>query len=434
MYLHALQLEPRVHALLTFARIERLLPTGTNVLRPGSGIGTDSARFAGMASLAADTVAFVPYPVEKLSVVPSEAIRTQNAALQRNSDQLLSFASEWTRQFPNSPDAHEALSDVLEVRGEVADGPGRSQSALAAILRAQTLTSDPHQQLRLSAREVRLRLKRSEFARAGALADSVLGRYDAASQEDANELIGLAALAGKIDQTARLARFGIWPLAVARVAIAPSLGEATANLFAHAALGGCEPGARSLEVAFERQLQSYVPENQRNQIRGVLATRSFSMLSPCTGALSSLKIEAPYDPLFRMQQALARKDVRMVRTVLDSLAEERRDSRPGDLTLDYTYQEAWLKTAIGDTAGAIRQLDLALNALPSLNGISFRDPGVAAAVGRTFALRADLAFAQHDFRTARHWAGALLAIWRRADPPLQPTVTRMKQLASLSPA
>jgi hypothetical protein len=157
------------------------------------------------------------------------------------------------------------------------------------------------------------------------------------------------------------------------------------------------------------------------------------MLAPCTGGQSSLKIEAQYDRLFRMQQAFARKDLRTVRAVFDSLAEMRRDSRPGDLTLDYTYQEAWLKTAIGDTAGAIRQLDLALNALPSLNGFSFRDPGVAAAAGRAFALRADLAFAQRDFRTARHWGQALVSLWRSADAPLQPTVTRMRQLASLNP-
>jgi hypothetical protein len=279
-----------------------------------------------------------------------------------------------------------------------------------------------------------LRVKRSEFARAGGIADSVLKHYDATSQDDATELIGLAALTGQIGQTARLARFGIWPLAVGRVVIAPSLGEAAANLFAHAALGACEPGARSLEDALERQLQSYVPENQRYQIRAVLATRSFSMLAPCTNAQSSLKIEAPRDRLFRMQQAFARKELRTVRAIFDSLSLMRRNSRPGDLTLDYTYQEAWLKTAIGDTAGAIRQLDVALNALPSLNGISFRDPGVAAAIGRTFVLRADLAFARHDFQTARHWAGALLALWLGADAPLQPTVTRMKQFASLNPA
>ena len=109
----------------------------------------------------------------------------------------------------------------------------------------------------------------------------------------------------------------------------------------------------------------------------------------------------------------------------------RRASRPGDLTLDYTYQEAWLKTAMGDTAGAIQQLDLALGALPTLSGLALREVGAAAAVGRAIALRADLANSQHDSRAAKKWAAALVALWGAADTELQPTVSRMREIAGL---
>ena len=60
-----------------------------------------------------------------------------------------------------------------------------------------------------------------------------------------------------------------------------------------------------------------------------------------------------------MQQAYARGNLPVIRATLDSLSSMRRASRPGDLALDYTYQEAWLRVAIGDSAAGVRQLDLA---------------------------------------------------------------------------
>jgi hypothetical protein len=109
----------------------------------------------------------------------------------------------------------------------------------------------------------------------------------------------------------------------------------------------------------------------------------------------------------------------------------RRASRPGDLSLDYTYQEAWLKTAMGDTVGAIQQLDLALGALPTLSGMALKEVGAAAAVGRAITLRADLANSQHDAPAATRWSAALVALWSGADAELQPTVSRMRELAGL---
>jgi hypothetical protein len=131
-----------------------------------------------------------------------------------------------------------------------------------------------------------------------------------------------------------------------------------------------------------------------------------------------------------MQRSFARNDLRAVRATLDSLAVIRRAAKPNDLTLDYTFQEAWLKSAMGDTAGAINQIDVALGALPTLNGHALRDPAVAAALGRSMALRADLAASRHDPRVAQQWASALVALWSSADSELQPTVSRMRQLAA----
>jgi eukaryotic-like serine/threonine-protein kinase len=426
MYMRALQLEPRAHGLLTFKRMEDLLPTQASETRLGRTVGSPVQTLAAFPSLAHDTLSFVPYTLSQFAITPTP---THNAALDRNSELLLSFASNWTRQAPQSADAYEALADILDFRGDVFDR-SEGPSALAAIATARRLSTDPQQQLRLSAKEARVSLKRGEFSRVSAIADSLFASHVVASPVDADELVGLSALTGRIGQTARFARYMWLPIANDLV-IAPPLADAAANLFAAAALGVCGETATSLEQALDRALQSYVPEVNRNEARTLLASRSYSMLVPCTGGQTARLIQSPNDRLYRMQVAFARGDVSVMRATFDTLARMRRSSRAGDLSMDYTYQEAWLRAAIGDTAGAVSQLDLAFGALPALNGVALRkDVGAAAAVGRAMVLRADIAGAQHDTRTAKHYAAALAVLWGNADSQLQPTVARMRRLAA----
>src|SRR5687768_7400050 len=412
MYDRALGIEPHAHLLLTYEEIAELLPITASTSRVG--YSSDSSTFAAFPSLENDTLAFVPYPVALFAVLPLSARLTHNAALERNSDLLLRFAAAWTRQFPQSPDAFEALSHILEARGEVTDARSPDRSALGAVLRASRLTTSRAQRLRLTTREIRLRLKRSEFARANAIADSLLANHAVAGEEDARELIAVAALSGKIGKTAMLAHQGGLPLPATSVSIPPPVSSAAADLFAHAALGSCGPETTNILAQLERQLQSYVPETHRAEVRGVLRTRSLSMLTPCDRGKSALQIGESHDRLHRMQRAFARNDFAAVRRTFDSLSQMRKSSRPGHLSMDYTYQEAWLKAAMGDVPGAVEQLDLALGALPALSGNSLNDPGAAAAVGRAMVLRADLAKEQSDSRTARYWAQSVTSLWNKA--------------------
>ena len=222
MYAKALQLEPQAHVLLTLDKVESLLPITASSTRVGR--GPNSAVFAAFPSLAADTLAFIPYPLAQFAALPGNATLTHNAALDRDSDMLLAFATDWSKQFPQSPDAQEALADVLEVRGEVSDSSGRP-SALGAVLSALATANDQTQRLRLIGQEVRLRYKRSEFVRAQELADSVLQNHKVVTSEEAGELIPLAAMTGRVNETARLARAGGWALTSTSVAIAAPLTE-----------------------------------------------------------------------------------------------------------------------------------------------------------------------------------------------------------------
>jgi hypothetical protein len=132
----------------------------------------------------------------------------------------------------------------------------------------------------------------------------------------------------------------------------------------------------------------------------------------------------------RMEQAFARGDTRTLNSLLEGVANDAKTQRPGDVSLDFTYQVAWLRSAMGDTANAERQLDRALGALSSLSAFSLRDEASAAAAGRAMALRAELANARGEIAQRTKWARAVADLWATADPPLQRVVARMRSLAA----
>jgi hypothetical protein len=119
-----------------------------------------------------------------------------------------------------------------------------------------------------------------------------------------------------------------------------------------------------------------------------------------------------------------------VRTIMDSVSKSRHWYRPGDVALEFTVQEAWLRAAAGDTSDAEMQLDLVLNALPTLNArTAVQEVAQAAAVGRAMVLRAELAAARRDPATAKRWARNVVDLWAHADASLKPTLDRMKAIS-----
>ena len=97
--------------------------------------------------------------------------------------------------------------------------------------------------------------------------------------------------------------------------------------------------------------------------------------------------------------------------------------------IENNLRRARLSLALGDTTGAIEDMDPVLRALPTLGPSLFdRMPQIAALV-RALALRAEIADRLSDHKTAAECARAVVALWRDADPALQPVVARMKSLA-----
>jgi hypothetical protein len=114
--------------------------------------------------------------------------------------------------------------------------------------------------------------------------------------------------------------------------------------------------------------------------------------------------------------------------MLDTM-QSRLRGRPGEAALDFTLNRALLRLALRDTAAAERQLDVVLDALPTLGQFVAREEAQSAAVGRSMLLRAEIAMARRDSATARRWASNALALWSGADAPLQPTLSRLRFLA-----
>ncbi|HEX2693486.1 MAG TPA: serine/threonine-protein kinase [Gemmatimonadaceae bacterium] len=425
-YVRALRLEPGAHHLLSFDRLRGLLPTAVTPR-----LDEPSApRFAAFPSLAADTLAFVPYPIEQVRTgLPASATATLNAALDRNIDLLFNLASEWVRVAPQSADAYESLADVLEARGDIQPGSDPLTSAAAAASRARALSSDDQQHLRLAALEARLRFRQGDYAGLVSATDSLL-RNREVDTNDPPALIGLAALTGRIGEVTRQATEGVIAPRLNGVTLSAPLKQAASALFAFAALGACGDSLRALVRTIDREIESSIAEKDQQNVRIGLTARPLMMMTPCNVGDLGRQSANPSSGLYQAQQAFARRNFTEVRKQLQLRLLARRAYRPSDVSMDYVYQEAWLRAAIGDTAIAIAQLDRSLNGIPMISSTRLSEPGAAAAIVLAMVLRADLAAATNQRTDAMRWGRAVATLWMHADPPLKPTVDRMRALSN----
>lgn len=428
-YLKAAEIIPAIYDLIGFRRMESLLPISSGKVRGGFVGSRDGLTVMGYPALSNDTLAFFPIPLSRFAALPASATATRSAALKRNRLLLLAFSSDWSRRYPNDPDALDATARMLEINGNLADLGNAAPSAMSAIRQASKAATDPDQLLRLAAAEVRIRVKLSDFSGAERLADSLLSRAPPTSE--AMTMTRLAALTGRAAAMAHWAALAHIPSAAGSMPeVPPQLTEPSAQFFSRSALGICGAKTDSIGAQLDQLLQSYAREEDRTPLRKLLEARSLAFQAPCTGGGSALRAGESSDRLLRIQQYFAKHQYPEVRAILDTVQRVRKDMLPGEVSFDYTYQEAWLRNAMGDAAGAASALDLSLNALPSLSISAIDEAAASAALGRAFILRTDLAAKMNDQATKHRWAAALTALWAHADPELQSEVRRMRALAA----
>jgi tetratricopeptide (TPR) repeat protein len=427
-YMRAASVDPAAHRALSYAMIANLLPTTPLQIRFGRTAESPTPTFGAHPSVAGDTLSYIPVPLVALATAKSNTLpSTLPDALRRNRDILLGFARQWAASSPENPEALEALAAAHEVRGELGM---ESEGAGGALQRARSLSASPEQRLRLATIEVRLRLKRGELESVRVLSDSLLSAWanTTPSPTDAARLSGIAALTGRLDRSGQLRAIATSEYN-AGLGIAPPLTSASSRLFVRAAAGVCDDSLLALRQEIDRLLDSYSQPARRSEMRRDLLVRPMSFSFPCLGAPALEGLPA-ITPLDVAQHAAAAKDGRRVKAVLDSIDDVRRVVLPGEISLDFTVQEVWLRASIGDTAMAVRQLDRVLNARPTLGQWSTREEAQAAAFGRALVLRAELAAGTGAVAERQRRAREALILWQHADPSFGPTLDRLRALAA----
>jgi tRNA A-37 threonylcarbamoyl transferase component Bud32 len=428
-YARALQITPATFGAFPFETVGQLFIVEMSRGRPG--VGPDSTVYFGFPDIVGDTLASTALPLAQLGRAPFEKFAPNyDRALVRNRTTLLELLAALTHRLPDNPDVFESLAGVLELRDEITGTPNGGHSALSALERAKLLATDSTQRVRLGAADVRLHLKLGDFSRTYALADSVLAAMPRATGDPAAYLAGIAALLGREHAAVAYQRASGNSVSGAASPSIPALEDVSTALFMRAALGVCDDSLRALERQTRALLESYVSPAQRSMVSDQVLQRPLSLAIGCFGPKATLAISAPAMPVTHVEQALGRGDVRRARFLLDSIKGSRRVLRPGEFALDYMVAEVWLHAWMGDTAAAVKQLDLTLTALPTLGPYVLYEPGMAAAVGRSMVLRAELAASQRDAGTAALWAGRVLTLWAHADPSVAPTIARMRALAN----
>jgi tRNA A-37 threonylcarbamoyl transferase component Bud32 len=426
-YLRAADLESHAHTSALYSRLGGMLKVEPRVMRWGTHWSDSSRRYAAIPEIVAETLAFTPAEVVDAFRFPGVP-RRNIAALERNRMLLAAFTRDWISAKPRDPAALETYADVLEARGELSDEID-PVPVLSAVRSARALTTDRISGLRLAGREVRVLLKRGEFQAARVLADSALRAWTAPNHEAAQVLHGLAALLGRVRETAQLGALRRPERHVAGVRLVPQLVESISRLEAYAALGVCA-ALDQLQSDVLANVERYVDKATAARVRAEVTKDPARWSAECPNLRASPVHGSGVNSTLRALQAFADGRNDLARTLLDSIAAGREHSRPGDVSLDYVFQELWLRSALGDTTGAIQQLDIVLQSLSLQTSALLRLMPQAAALPRTMALRAELAAARGEHDVAKRWAGSVLQLWGGADPELAPVVARMRLLAS----
>jgi hypothetical protein len=304
-------------------------------------------------------------------------------------------------------------------------------SAIALVMGGGDADEKRHDVPRLQARKIRIHFKRGEFAAARILADSLLAAPPAPSVSE--ELMWVAVLTGRADLAAQYYQPYLRTRTLRGGTVPPNVAVPASKYYMYAALGICGESLSSARDDLETALRDYITDDIRATLRGDLSARPVFLSAPCTKAESALLLPAGGDQVILAQQAFARGERQRARTMLIATANAQRGQRPGDLSPEYVFQQAWIRTQLGDTAAAESAIDGVLGALPTFSAATLKEPGGAAAFGRLMALRAEIAAKKGDGRTARRWAGALNDLWASSDPPLRRVAGEVRSLATKSP-
>ena len=423
----AYALLPSIHQAFreaAYASVVNLLMASGTDLRGGRALPPDSTSFFASPSWAGDSLVLYPVPALPGGGAPSTATPTTEDAVRHQRGRVYDFARAWVAAYPASADAMQALAVSLQVLGD--------RSALDTIVRARRLAHEPAQVVRVATTEVFMRVVYSapsglnDLREARRLADSLLLHTESVAPPAPQLLASMAALVGRADRAAALARqvpsTQAWETP-------PALTGAASGFLTYAAMGGPADSLRRLARLIATAIDRDVLEDDRAEARALWLGLPVAISFPSVQLPEVASLDDPGSGLVAAEAAFARGDAQAARSLMAAYWAQGPASDRSVSTIDQLFPAAWLEAALGDSAAAAARLDRALEDLPrsfpQLYGEVFRTGPLV----RAMALRAELADRAGDRPTARRWAQAVVALWSGADAFLQPTVRRMEGLA-----
>ena len=421
-----------------FPRIEQVLTVSKHALRRGILRGGDT-QFRAWPALDNDTLAYVPYPIEAQGGTMKIGAPDLDDVLARNLERLTTLSTEWIRAAPGDPSAHESRARVLEASGKL---DGVNNSALAEILTTRSAKRQSYESnddkyardVRTGATHVRLLVKLQRFREARVIADSILAMPVLVTRDDRMQddidatLISLAALTGHprriIDAESKHASdFPVRLASGSLRTLPPEVGADALKIGTYSAFGAPRDSITAIVARINTKVEALFPASEVANVRTSILRRPLSLAAPSVGPRPAADLGESRDLFGQAMSALARNDRQSARRLSESIDALYSDNAPSEITMDVILQDAWLKSAVGNTDKAIVTLDRALGGLskaPStLVGNSGLPAELPAALVRAMLLRASLAAERGDRATSTRWSEAARFLWGGGDPEVR---------------
>ena len=362
--------------------------------------------------LEADTLTYVPYSVEDFAAArPGTIPRTLAAAVDRGRAARRVLAAAWRTRDPSSSEAHYELAQAMEALGEVGPSSSESSDALRVLERGVALDTAIASRAIAGNVAVRLRLKRGEFARAHAAADSVLATAPLGNPEVARALAPIAVMMGRDSLAAVLLANG-WRTdatrpGAGRLRLPAPLVDPMARHLVSVALGRCGPALAFADAGISGQFASFFEPALLAQAREALLGETRRLAATCGDVAFADLLGASGDPLDELLRAALRFDSTAARRVRTRVVEARTGARPSDYSWDAVFCEAWALQRLGMLRESARLLDEALDGLAVSDGAATQGVASAASLMRGVRLRDTLARALGTESVAGRWRGAV---------------------------
>jgi tRNA A-37 threonylcarbamoyl transferase component Bud32 len=383
--------------------------------RPRGNFGSDRMHFLARPALQADTLAFIPYPLnDVVSAAPGTTPATLGSAISVGRKAFHRIAAAWAAALPRSPVVKQAIATSLDLLGD--------PTAADTLALARTLTADPTLSAQLAVDEVLVRIKfalpdrTNELRLARSLADSLLQAH-VGNRRLARLLVPIAAVTGQCAQAAQLARNGAEALQGTTVIPAPMVAELDV-LLVKAALG-CTGTAEDPSID---ALASRLPRNAMNIAGGtpyLFLGRTVALRFGRDSALLAQLAPQSKDYVLRAELALLAGDSASVRKLLAAAIKGTGSLASIVATPDAALPEARLWIAIGDTTSAERLLDAALRGVRESAPGALADPAVSGSLIAIVKLRSEIGLRRGAPDLAQRWTSALRALGIDADSAAQ---------------